>query len=514
MEEKMAENKAQEPKTVPQMDENEIIARKKEKVNTLRAEGIHPYANSFAPDSTVEKVVEYCKTQTKEELEQTGKPLEFAVAGRIMFLRIMGKLAFANLKDETGSIQILFAKDFLGEDFAKFKKAFDVGDIVWVKGEVFVTRTGEYSILAHKTELLTKNIRPLPEKFHGLTDKELRYRQRYLDLIMNDDVRETFKKRVKIINFIRNYMNNAGFMEVETPMMHPLVSGAAAKPFITHHNALDIPLYMRIAPECYLKRLLVGGLGKVYEINRNFRNEGMDLKHNPEFTMMEFYWPYATYEDQIRFTQEMISKLCVEINGTTEVEYDGMKIDFKTPWNRMTVEESIVKSGVCTEEDLKDREKLIEIGVKNGLDKATLEGMSRYKIIMEFFDNFVEGNLIQPTFITKYPTEVSPLARRNDVDPEYTDRFELFVAGRELSNAFSELNDPKQQYDSFAAQVEAKKAGDDETVDMDSDYIRALEYGMPPAAGQGIGIDRLVMLMTNSPSIRDVILFPTMKPEK
>ncbi|HSW60306.1 MAG TPA: amino acid--tRNA ligase-related protein, partial [bacterium] len=280
---------------VPQIDENEIIGKKKEKIKTLRSEGIHPYANSFSPANNVSQVKEFCSKTAKEELEKTGKDLRFSIAGRVMLLRVMGKLAFANIKDETGTLQVVFAKDFLKDDFDKFKKSYDVGDIVWVEGEPYVTRTGEFSILAHKTELLTKNIRPLPEKFHGLTDKEMRYRQRYLDLIMNDDVRETFKKRVKIISFIRNYMDSAGFLEVETPMMHPLVSGAAARPFITHHNALDMALYMRIAPECYLKRLLVGGMGKVYEINRNFRNEGMDVKHNPEFTMMEFYWPYATY---------------------------------------------------------------------------------------------------------------------------------------------------------------------------------------------------------------------------
>ena len=291
-------------------------------------------------------------------------------------------------------------------------------------------------------------------------------------------------------------------------------SGAAARPFITHHNALDMPLYMRIAPECYLKRLLVGGMGKVYEINRNFRNEGMDVKHNPEFTMMEFYWPYATYEDQMNFTENMVASLVMEICGSQQVEYQGKVIDFSTPWKRMTIEESIVNTGVCTAEELLDRDKLIKIAVEKGLPKDVLSKLSRFKIIMEFFDNFVEETLWNPVFITRYPTEVSPLSRRNDENPEYSDRFELFIAGREIANAFSELNDPQQQYEAFATQVEAKKAGDDEAIDMDNDYIRALEYGMPPAAGQGIGIDRLVMLLTDSPSIRDVILFPQMRPEK
>lgn len=497
-----------------QIDENEIIRRKKQKIEQLKEEGVHPYANDAKPSHSIKEVLEHCSKFTKEQLEETGKEENFSIAGRIMLLRVMGKLAFARIKDETGSIQVVFAKNFLGDEFKTFKRSFDVGDIVWVKGEAFVTRTGEHSILALKTQVLTKNVRPLPEKFHGLTDVELRYRQRYLDLIMNDDVKETFRKRVQIVNFIRNYMNEAGFMEVETPMMHPLVSGAAAKPFITHHNTLDMELYLRIAPECYLKRLLVGGLGKVYEINRNFRNEGMDVKHNPEFTMMEFYWPYATYEDQMNFTENMISTLTKEVCGTEKITYQGQEIDMSGPWKRMTIEESLVAAGICAEEQLKDRDELFKIAVEKGLDKDVLEKMSRFKIMMELFDEFVESTLVNPTFITDYPTEISPLARRNDKNPEFTDRYELFVAGRELSNAFSELNDPQQQYEAFLKQVEAKNDGDEEAVDMDADYIRALEYGMPPAAGQGIGIDRLVMLLTDSPSIRDVILFPQMRPEK
>lgn len=499
---------------VQPVDENEVILKKKEKIRQLREEGIHPYSNSFKPANSVNEVIDLCKSSVKEELEKTGKEKRFSIAGRIMFLRVMGKLAFANIKDETAGIQVVFAKDFLKEGFDTFKKAFDVGDIVWVEGEAYITRTGEFSILAHKAEMLTKNVRPLPEKFHGLTDKELRYRQRYLDLIMNDEVKKTFRKRVQIVSFIRNYMDNAGFLEVETPMMHPLVSGAAARPFITHHNALDMPLYMRIAPECYLKRLLVGGLGKVYEINRNFRNEGMDVKHNPEFTMMEFYWPYATYEDQMDFTEKMISELALKVNGSTKVVYQGKEIDFTAPWKRLTIEQSLVEAGICTPEQLKTRDELAKIAVEKGVAKDVVAKLSRFKLMMELFDSCIEETLWNPTFIMRYPTEVSPLSRRNDENPEYSDRYELFIAGREIANAFSELNDPQQQFDAFAAQVEAKKAGDDEAIDMDSDYIRALEYGMPPAAGQGIGIDRLVMLFTDSPSIRDVILFPQMRPEK
>jgi lysyl-tRNA synthetase, class II len=497
----------------PQPSENEIIQRKKEKISTLRNEGIHPYENRLKPNNFINEIIDFCEKKPKEELEKTGKEERFSIAGRVMLLRVMGKLAFANIKDETGNLQIVFAKDFMGEDFSTFKKSFDVGDIVWVKGEPFITRTGEFSILAHEAKLLTKNIRPLPEKFHGLTDKETRYRQRYLDLMMNDDVKETFRKRTKIVSFIRSYMENDGYLEVETPMMHPLVSGAAAKPFITHHNTLDVDLYMRIAPECYLKRLLVGGMGKVYELNRNFRNEGMGVKHNPEFTMMEFYCPYATYEDLIVFTQKMISEMVEKICGSQVIKYQEKEIDFSMPWKRMTIEESLIKENICAEEQLKDKEALVEIAVSKGIERDSLKDLSRFKIIVELFEHCVEEKLWNPVFITNYPTEISPLSRRNDDNPEYCDRFELFIAGREIANAFSELNDPQQQYEAFLSQVEAKKAGDEEAIDMDHDYIRALEYGMPPAAGEGIGIDRLVMLLTDSPSIRDVILFPQMRTE-
>ncbi len=495
-------------------EENEIIQKRKEKIEKLREMGVHPYSNDKKPDITVEAFKSLYGEWEKEKLEQTGKEERHQIAGRLMGLRVMGKLAFGHIKDETGRIQVVFTKDTMGESFKLFKKSLDIGDIVWVKGEPFVTRTGEISILVYDYQLLTKNVRPLPEKFHGLTDKEIRYRQRYLDMIMNDDVRESFVKRTKIIAFIRNYMNQAGFLEVETPMMHPLVSGASARPFITHHNALDMPLYMRIAPECYLKRLLVGGMGKVYEINRSFRNEGMDVRHNPEFTMMEFYWPFATYEDQIRFTEEMISSLSEEITGSKKITYQGKEIDFTGPWDRMSIHESLVRYGVCTEEDMADIDSIRAVAKRHGLEIADDKNASYFKILMELFDEKVEEHLWNPTFITHYPTEISPLARRNDENPDYTDRFELFIAGRELSNAFSEQNDPQAQLEAFQKQVEAKAAGDDEAIDMDTDFIRALEYGMPPAAGQGIGIDRLVMLLTDAASIRDVLLFPAMRPEK
>jgi len=498
----------------PVIDENEVIKRKKEKIIQLKELGVNSYANGVAPDTTAENILALYKDEPMEEIKTPGGRAKHSIAGRVVALRVMGKLAFARIKDESGSLQVAFTRDTMGEDAYKiFKKSCDVGDIIWVKGEVFVTRTEELTLLIDEFTLLTKSIRPLPEKFHGLTDKELRYRQRYLDLIMNDDVKKSFITRTKIVKFIRNFMDNNGFLEVETPMLHPLVSGAAAKPFETHHNALDMKLVLRIAPELNLKRLLVGGMGKVYEINRNFRNEGISIKHNPEFTMMEFYWPYATYEDMMKFTENMIAELAEGITGSTDVIYQEKTIDFSAPWKRMTVEESIIAAGVATEDDLKDADTLKEIAKKVGIPADKMEKMSRFKVMMELFDEVVEPTLWNPTFITKYPSEVSPLARRSEDDPEYTDRYELFMAGREIANAFSELNDPAIQLAVFKEQAEAKQAGDDEAFDMDVDYIRALEYAMPPAAGQGIGIDRLVMLLVDAPSIRDVILFPHMRPE-
>ncbi len=507
--------KMSQPKDISQLGENEIIQKKREKILNLRSLNVNPYANDKKPEMSVSDFIRKYKDVPQEVLAETGKEEKHALAGRLMSLRVMGKLAFGHIKETLEKVQVVFSKDFMGEEFDSVKKNFDAGDIVWVKGEAYVTRTGELSLLATEAALLTKNIRPLPEKFHGLTDKETRYRQRYVDLIMNDDVKTTFYKRIKIIAFIRKFMTENGFLEVETPMMHPLVSGAAAKPFITHHNALDMPLYMRIAPELYLKRLLVGGMGKVFEINRSFRNEGMDLTHNPEFTMMEFYWPYADFEDMMNFTEELISSLALEVNGTTECPYDDKMIDFKRPWRRLTIRDSLVEYGaVSSKEDLESVEILLNACKKNGVDISELKNASKYKLMMELFDAVVEHQLIQPTFITEYPSENSPLARKNDLNPEYTDRYELFAAGKELANAFSEQNDPESQFKAFEQQVEAKKAGDDEAVDMDLDFIRALEYGMPPAAGEGIGIDRLVMFVTNSPSIRDVLLFPQMRIEK
>jgi len=494
-------------------DENEIIRQKREKVQTLRALGIHPYDNTFRPDSVVASFRAAAAELSVDDLERPGKQQRFALAGRLMSLRIMGKLAFGHLKDETGRLQAVFSKEHLGEKFDFLRKFIDIGDIIGVVGEPFVTKTGEMSVLAHEVRLITKNVRPLPEKFHGLTDKELRYRQRYLDLIMNDEVQETFRRRIRIIAFLREWMNRAGFLEVETPMMHPLVSGAAARPFVTHHNALDMQLYLRIAPECYLKRLLVGGMGKVYEINRNFRNEGISVKHNPEFTMMEFYWPYVTYRELMDFTEEMLVALAQEICASTAVTYQGRTIEFAPPWPRLTIEESLVKYGICTVEEVKSAEGLLAAAVRNGLDSDFFGAMSYFKRLVTLFEEKVEEHLWQPTFITRYPAELSPLARRNDEEPAWVDRFELYIAGREIANAFSELNDPQVQYEAFAQQAEERKKGNGEAVDMDADYIRALEYGMPPAGGEGIGIDRLVMILTDAPSIRDVILFPLLRPE-
>ncbi len=498
----------------PLLDENEVIRQKKEKVAALRALGINPYDNTFRPDTLIGSFRSVAASLTREELERPDKAQRYALAGRLMSLRIMGKLAFGHLKDETGRLQAVFSKEYLGEGFDFLKKFVDIGDIVGVVGEPFVTKTGELSVLAREVRLVTKNVRPLPEKFHGLTDKELRYRQRYLDLIMNDEVQETFQRRVRIIAFIRDWMNRAGFLEVETPMMHPLVSGAAARPFVTHHNALDMQLYLRIAPECYLKRLLVGGMGKVYEINRNFRNEGISIKHNPEFTMMEFYWPYVTYRELMDFTEEMLAALVREVTGATKVAYQGREIDFAAPWKRLTIEKSLLEYGVCAPEELKTREGLLAAAIRGGLDKDLVAPMSYYKLLVTLFEEKVEEHLWQPTFVMRYPTELSPLARRNDSDPAWVDRFELYIAGREIANAFSEQNDPQAQYEAFAKQVEEKRKGNDAAGDMDSDYIRALEYGMPPAGGEGIGIDRLVMLLTDAPSIRDVILFPLLRPEQ
>ncbi len=477
------------------------------KLETLRKRGIDPYPNDFRPSDTSAGVVRRFGGLDNRELERTDD--EVRLAGRIMARRSFGKAAFVHIQDRTGRVQVYFKKDILGDEgYALFREC-DVGDIIGVVGRVFRTRTGELTVEARKFRLITKGLRPLPEKWHGLKDVELRYRQRYLDLMVNPDVREVFIKRTEIIRFIRDFLSERGFLEVETPMMQKIPGGAAARPFVTHHNVLGRDLYLRIAPELYLKRLLVGGFERVFEINRNFRNEGVSTQHNPEFTMLEFYQAYATYEDFMAFTEEMISSMAQKILGTTKIEYQGTAIDLTPPWRRITVKEAVLKYSDAGEEIFEDKAKALDFSKRLGL--KVQEGLSHGKVIAEIFEEVAEPRLVQPTFVTHYPVDVSPLSRRNAEDPTVVDRFELLIYGREIANAFSELNDPIDQRERFIQQLREKAAGDEEAHPMDEDFLRALEYGMPPAAGEGIGIDRLVMLLTDSPSIRDVILFPLLK---
>ena len=490
-------------------NENQLIKARREKAEKLAESGVTLFSNSFRDPQPIRELLPRGETLAPESHEQDGG--SYRVAGRIMSLRKFGKAAFFHIQDGTGRIQVYVRRDLLGdEEFARFKK-YDVGDIVGVTGKLFKTKTGELSIEAASLTMITKSLRPLPEKFHGLTDVETRYRQRYVDLIVNPEVRETFRKRVEIIRLIREFFTNRGFLEVETPMMQPVPGGATARPFRTHHNALSMDLFLRIAPELYLKRLLVGGFERVFEINRNFRNEGLSTRHNPEFTMLEFYQAYATYEDLMDLSEELISWLAYEVIGSMQVTYQGVEVDLAPPWQRFTMDESLVAVAGIDEAILADEAAVKALARDKGIELPPEAGIGKAKT--ELFELLVEEKLINPTFITKYPTEVSPLARRNEEDPTVTDRFELFVTGREIANAFSELNDPTDQYERFAKQIAER--GDDEEIhpELDHDYVRALEYGMPAAAGEGIGIDRLVMLLTDSPSIRDVILFPHLKPE-
>jgi len=463
----------------------------------------HKVANDIAEITT-----QYAETE-KENLPE--QDVWFDVAGRIMALRLFGKTAFLTIKDRTGIIQVYVKKgEISDEQHAVFNLA-DVGDIIGVKGFLFKTKTGELTICAKEFRMLTKSLRDLPEKWHGLKDIETRYRQRYVDLIVNDDVKETFKKRSVIIQEVRKFFIDKDFFEVETPMMHPIVGGATAKPFITHHNALDMPLYLRIAPELYLKRLVVGGFERIFEINRNFRNEGLSTRHNPEFTMIEWYNAYNDYHGLMDMIEEMCQKIAEKLYGKKEITFAGNVIDLNGPWPRLTMQEAIIKGSSITEDMLKDRESAESAATKIGVKVQKEWGKG--KIIMEIFEELIEHTLINPTFIIDYPKEVSPLAKSKKDDPETTERFELFMGGFELANGFNELNDPIDQYERFAKQVAAKEAGDEEACMMDTDYIRALEYGLPPTAGAGLGIDRLVMLFTDSQSIRDVLLFPHMRPE-
>ena len=490
-------------------DENHIIAERRAKLAEWKASG-KAYPNDFSRENTAGKITELYEGKTGEELE--AAPVEVKIAGRIMLKRVMGKAAFITISDVSGRIQLYVARDKVGEETYTAFKRWDIGDIVGAIGTVFRTKTGELTVQCTEIRLLSKSLRPLPEKFHGLTDQEQKYRMRHLDLIMNEHSRFTFAARSRIVQSIRNYMSSHGFLEVETPMMHPIPGGASARPFKTHHNALDMELFLRIAPELYLKKLVVGGFEKVFELNRNFRNEGMSPRHNPEFTMMEFYEAYSDYRKLMDFTEGLLRHAAREALGTEVFVYQGRTLDLSKPFDRLTMVEAIRKyHPKYTLEQLNDaqwlKQKLtaMKAEVKDGMGLGTLQ--------LLMFEETAEADLWDPTFIIDYPAEISPLARSSDANPEITERFELFIVGREIANAFSELNDPEIQAERFMQQAKAKDAGDEEAMYYDADYIRALEYGLPPTGGCGIGIDRLVMLLTDSSNIRDVILFPQMRPE-
>lgn len=490
------------------LDESEVYQIRKQKLADLRADGFN-FPNQFRRKYLSANLNNQYGTHDKESLHE--QKIKVAVSGRIVLRRVMGKASFIHIQDVSGRIQIYVRQDALPDIYEQFKH-WDLGDIVGVEGELFKTNTGELSVNAQSIVLLTKSLRPMPDKFHGLMDREVCYRKRYVDLIANEETRRTFLVRSQIIKAMRQFMDENLFLEVETPMMHPIPGGAVAKPFITHHNSLDMQMYLRIAPELYLKRLVVGGFERVYEINRNFRNEGISTRHNPEFTMIEFYQAYADYIDMMDFTEGLFHHLCDVVLGTRLVPYQDQVLDFSKSFARLSVKEAII----AHHPELGSGQLDTVAGCRAVLDQKGLvykqtDGIGKLQMIL--FEETVEHLLIQPTFVTGYPTEVSPLARRSDQEPELTDRFEFFIAGREIANGFSELNDPEDQAERFHHQVSEKDAGDDEAMHFDSDYIEALEYGMPPAAGEGIGIDRLVMLFTNSPSIRDVILFPQLRRE-
>ncbi len=487
---------------------NDLIEQRIKKLEELRQSGIEPFNGSFYAEDSAADLLNKLDSVAKETLE--ANPVSCSLAGRIISMRDFGKAAFAHIQDATGKIQVYFRKDMLGEKYLLIKKL-DIGDIIGLSGKLFRTKTNELTVEVDDLVFLTKSLRPLPEKWHGLKDIETRYRQRYVDLIVNPEVRQAFVKKSIIIKAIRDFLESKGFIEVETPMMHPIPGGATARPFKTHHNALGIDLYLRIAPELYLKRLLVGGYERVYELNRNFRNEGISTKHNPEFSMLEFYIAYRDYHFLMSFTEELITYVSKRTLGTLKIPYGDTVIDLTPPWPRMSMLDKLTQNGV-PQEVFNDAGKAKAWAKANNIDLE--EGASLGKILDEIFKEKVESELVQPTFIIDHPVELSPLAKKKPDNPALAERFELFITSREIANAFSELNDPIEQRQRFLTQVEAKAQGDEEAHWMDEDFVRALEYGMPPAAGEGIGIDRLVMLLTNSQSIRDVILFPQLKPEQ
>jgi lysyl-tRNA synthetase, class II len=493
--------------------EAQLIAQRQEKAKGWRALGVDPYGNGFRPAHLAADIPLANGGKSVEELEQAA--LSYTVAGRVIAIRSFGKAAFLKLRDRSGDIQVHVKQDALGPEYERFRLT-DVGDFVGVTGTLFRSKTGELTLAATRYLPLTKAVRPLPEKWHGLQDHELRYRQRYLDLLSNPQVKASFLRRIELVRFLRAFLDARGYVEVETPMMHSLVSGAAARPFVTHHNALDVDLFLRIAPELYLKRLVVGGLERVYEMNRNFRNEGLSTKHNPEFTMLEFYQAYATYRDLMDLTEEMVGEAAAHVTGSREVSYQGTALSFAKGWKRISMAEAVREAAPgLTEKDVRDPGALLAEFTKH-VKPSEAEAARKLKageLLGLLFGLLVEPKLVQPTFVTHFPVAISPLSRRSDSDPEMTDRFELFVAGREIANGFSELNDPADQRERFLEQVAAKERGQAETMDFDEDYVRALEHGLPPTAGEGIGIDRLAMLLTDAPSIRDVILFPLLRPQ-
>lgn len=491
-------------------ESNEQIEVRRQKLARRRESGAILYPNDFKPTHSASGLVEEFADAGADVLQSA--PKDIRIAGRIMAIRRMGKASFFHLQDRRGRLQVYVQQNTLGEQAYGLFRSLDVGDIVGVWGHLFRTRTKELTLDAQGLRLLTKCLRPLPEKWHGLADVEARYRQRYVDLMVNAEVRRAFEKRSQIIRLVRRFFEERDFLEVETPMMQAIPGGAAARPFVTHHNALDMELYLRVAPELFLKRLLVGGFERVFELNRNFRNEGISVRHNPEFTMLEFYQAYATFDDLMGITEALFARIAEEVHGGLRLPYGEQMIELAPPWRRLTVHDAVMEYGGAGDKDLDTLDNLRDFARKKALrvDLTAPYG----NLLLEVFEEVAEARLIQPTFVTGYPIEVSPLARQSEQNPALVDRFELYIGARELANAFSELNDPADQRERFLQQMEARKAGDDTANPIDDDYVRALEYGMPPAAGEGVGIDRLVMLFTNSPSIRDVILFPLLRPER